>query len=165
MTEFIIIAAVAENRVIGRKGEIPWHIPEDFRRFRQLTLNHPVIMGQTTYESILRRLHRPLPERTSIVLSDKAEFQDSGIVIARSIDEAKKKAASLDQIAFVAGGQSVYEQMLPFSSSMYLTEVKQFFPDGDAFFPEFSKAEWQETERENHDGCSFVRYERNYWRA
>jgi len=160
MVDLITIAAVAEDRVIGKKGEIPWHIPEDFKRFKRLTLNHPVIMGQTTYESIIKRISIPLPNRTNIVLSDDTHFNDNRIVIVRSIEEATQKAYDLDEIAFIAGGQSIYHQMLPFSSKMYLTEVKLTIPDGDAFFPEFSFDEWKEISREDFPTHSFVDYER-----
>jgi dihydrofolate reductase len=134
-----IIAAIAENRVIGNKGKVPWYISEDLKRFRRLTLDHPVIMGRKTYEAIVEGLGHPLEKRTNIILSKNQEIP--GVLTAHSIGDAIRKASEYDKIAYVIGGQSVYEQTIKLAYRMELTEVKGGYR-GDAFFPEFKIDEW-----------------------
>lgn len=154
-----IIAAIGENREIGFRNRMPWNIPADLQRFKELTLGHPVIVGQTTYVSILEQLGKPLPRRRMIVLSDDASFSDARIEIARSIPEALEIAWRYDTNAFVAGGASIYRQFLPFATLMYLTHVQGEF-QADTYFPEYKPEEWREVLRERHDGFAFVNYER-----
>lgn len=130
-----IIAAIGEgNRVIGDKGKLPWHIPEDLKRFKELTLGHPIIMGRNTFLSI----ERVLPGRTNIVLTDTPWEAPVGIIVALSFEDALHKAASFSgsEEIFVIGGGMVYREALSFADRLYLTLVRGNF-SGDVFFPEY----------------------------
>ena len=141
-----IIAAVAANTVIGAGNRLPWRIPADLRRFRALTSGHSVIMGRKTWESI----GRPLPDRQNIVVSRKAKFAPSGAQIASSLDEALA-LVRLPPPAFCIGGGELYREALPRATTLHLTEVSRAF-EGDVFFPDFDRREWQEVDRESHSG-------------
>jgi len=157
--EIIIVVAYAENRVIGRNGTIPWRISEDMLRFRNLTMNHPVIMGRKTYESIPVKF-KPLPQRTNIVLSRSSEFNPGhGIIISKSLKEAIERGGEIDKEVYIIGGQNVYEQVLPLASRIYATEIKGNY-NGDAYFPDFNRKEWDEIKRDALEGYSFVDYKR-----
>ena len=156
MTDVRIIAAISENNVIGNNNEIPWHIPEDLKRFKQLTMGNSVIMGRKTYESIISRLGHPLKGRKNIVLSRNNDFKDEGIIVARTIDEALDKNKD-NEIAYVIGGESIYNDFIPFASLMEITRVHKKV-EGDAFFPEINWGEWVETFREDKKGYSFITY-------
>ena len=160
--ELILIAAQARNRVIGKQGELPWHISEDLKRFKQLTLNHPVIMGRKTYEAIVKRLGKPLPNRTNIVLT-KQHKEQQGVFFCSTPEEALKIAQQHGQIAYVIGGQTIYEQFMPHATALEITHLHHEV-EGDAFFPTINQAEWQlikkEDKNENEMSYSFVRYER-----
>ena len=158
-----LVAAVAENGVIGVDGGMPWHYPEDLRRFKETTMGHPVVMGRRTYESIASRLGGPLPGRTNVVLSRRADLDlPEGAVHAADVEAAlAAAAAALDgdrETAYVAGGGSVYEQLLPEADELHVTEIPEA-PDGDAHFPEFG-AEWVEVDRETAGELAFVTYRR-----
>lgn len=145
MPKLIAIAAMAENRAIGRANKIPWHLPEEFKWFKETTLGHVLIMGRKTFESI----GRPLPKRTTIVVS-RSEFKFEGVLWAPSVVEAIKLAG--DRQAFVCGGAQIYEAMLPLCYDIYLTVVKQQITDADTFLPEFeSKFKFVDILRENAD--------------
>tara|TARA_Y100000310_G_C20703671_1_gene832473 strand:- start:9531 stop:10016 length:486 start_codon:yes stop_codon:yes gene_type:complete len=155
-----IIAAVANNGVIGKDGEIPWHISEDLRRFKELTVGHSVVMGRLTYDSIVRSLGKPLSDRVSVVLSRRDDFRSEGnVVVARSIDEALEMAANSFGDTFVAGGKSVYELTINLAAKMELTEIHGDY-EGDVCFPEFSRILWKEVERDDRGDYSFVSYAR-----
>jgi dihydrofolate reductase len=127
-----IIAAVAKNRVIGNKNQLPWHIKEDLQRFKRLTEHHVVVMGKNTYRSI----GRPLPRRTNIVISDEA-FEDEQIIIARSLDEALEKAKGIEpEEIFIIGGAMVYKETIHLADRLYLTEIDRAY-EGDTFFPDY----------------------------
>lgn len=158
--EVVIIVAVAANGVIGADGSIPWHYPEDLRRFKRLTTGHPVIMGRRTYESILADLGEPLPDRTNIVLTTSDIEAPSTVRPVTSVDAAL--AAARDQSAervFVAGGESVYEAFLPLADRMERTELHEDYT-GDTSFPEWDTTQWTVTERETREDLDFVSYER-----
>jgi dihydrofolate reductase len=129
-----IISAIAEgNRAIGKDNALLWHIPEDMKRFRELTTGHAVIMGQKTYESI----GRPLPNRTNIVLSKDASLVIPGCTVCHSLEEALSEAEKASpEESFVIGGGMVYLAALPLADRLYLTVVKGVF-EGDTFFPEY----------------------------
>jgi len=152
-----IIAAVAENNVIGVNGKMPWYIPEDFKRFKRLTTGHPVIMGFNTHNSILEALKRPLPERQNIVLFPEPKEGAGNVYFCRTIEEAIKKASEFHPEAFIIGGQSIYQQTMSLADKLEITEVHQAY-SGDAFFPEIDRRIWQEAMRENHEKYSFVTY-------
>jgi len=157
-----LIAAVADNRVIGRDGEMPWHLPADLRHFKETTTGHPVIMGRLTYDSIAADLGGPLPDRTNIVLSRRDPDLPEGVVVADSIQEAidaARAAAGDAETVYVIGGATVYEQFLPRADRLVRTEIQESY-EGDTRFPAWDRTEWTEQHREDHDGFSFVEYER-----
>ncbi|MDO9174083.1 MAG: dihydrofolate reductase, partial [Actinomycetota bacterium] len=143
-----LIAALAENRVIGRDNMLPWRLPNDLKYFKAVTLGKPVIMGRKTWES----LGRPLPGRTNIVISRQAGYAAPGGRVVWSFAEALELAAQVARLdgvdeCLVIGGAEIYALALPHCHRLYLTEVHAAV-DGDAFFPEFDRAPWHETKRE-----------------
>ena len=162
--DLAIIAAVADNGVIGRDGEMPWHYPADLAHFKETTMGHPVIMGRVTYESISDQLGGPLPGRTNVVLTRSGVEAPEEVVQVESVDAAVEAAADAAaeagaQAAFVAGGATVYEQFLPRADRLVITEVPGE-PAGDTRFPEWDPAAWTETSRAADGELSFVTYER-----
>lgn len=151
----VIIAAVGRNGVIGVDGRLPWRIPEDLARFRQLTMGHAVVMGRVTFESI----GQPLPGRTNIVLTRSPDWVHDGVHVAASLEEALAKAATDDQDVYVAGGAEVYRSALSVADRMELTEVDAE-PAGDTRFPSVDWSRWRETSRRPHPGFTFVTYDR-----
>lgn len=139
-----LIAAVAANGVIGRDGGLPWRLPADLRRFKDLTMGKPILMGRKTWLS----LGRPLPGRRNIVLTRDAAFRADGAVVAHAIDEALCAAESAEEI-MVIGGAEVYRALLPPARRLYLTEVKARV-EGDARFPAWDRGAWREISREEH---------------
>ncbi|MFB6091929.1 MAG: dihydrofolate reductase [Haloquadratum sp.] len=162
--EIVLIAAVAENGVIGRDGEMPWHHAADLAHFKRTTTGHPVIVGRKTYETVVDALGEPFPGRTSVVLSSRSLDLPDGAVLAHSVDEAIELAVedARDrgvETAYVAGGGRVYEQFLPSASRMILTEIHDTY-DGDTSFPEWDDDAWREVRRDERDAFDFVTYER-----
>ncbi len=154
-----IIVAAARNRVIGINNTLPWHLPEDLRHFKALTMGHHIIMGRKTYESI----GRPLPGRTTVIVSRDPGYRIEGCLTADSVQRAMALCQGDAEIFFV-GGANLYGQALPFAQRLYLTEIQQDYL-GDAWFPEFDRALWREVNRESHTSASglgydFVTYER-----
>lgn len=145
MVEIILIAACAENNVIGHKGGIPWHIKEDFRHFQKLTLGHACLMGDVTFES-LPDSARPLPGRENIVLTLDENYHPEGAVVFMSWQEAMDHVRERDRV-YVCGGASVYRQALPEADRLELTRIHQAF-EGDTFFPEVDDRLWEPV-REN----------------
>ena len=145
MSRLTLVSAVADNGVIGAAGDIPWRIPADFAHFKALTLGHVLVMGRSTYDSI----GRPLPQRTTIVLTRDPDWSADGVLVAGSLDAALALADDLDEQVFVAGGARVYVDALGRADAQVLTEV-HLSPAGDTFYPEFDRAEWSETLREQH---------------
>ena len=146
---------MAENRCIGQDNKMPWHISDDLKRFKSLTTGHPVIMGRKTFDSIIGYLKKPLPNRTSIIIS-RSEFK-SGFdntptytSIEDAITHAKESASkdNLDEI-FIIGGAQIYTQSLHLAERIHLTQVHKPV-EGDAFFPEINMDEWNEATREDH---------------
>jgi dihydrofolate reductase len=150
-----LVAAYADNRVIGDHGTIPWRIPEDFAHFKATTMGGTLVMGRATYDSI----GRPLPGRTTIVVTRNVEWSADGVLVAHSLDEALALAAEQPGETYVVGGTQVYEQALPLATHQVLTEVHQA-PEGDASYPEFDRDEWVETRREPREGFEWVWWER-----
>ncbi|MEK7195224.1 MAG: dihydrofolate reductase [Patescibacteria group bacterium] len=139
-----IIVAMAENHVIGSGGKIPWRLSADFKRFKEITLGHPVVMGRKTFESI----GKPLPERTNIVISRDPNYKAAGCLTAQSLEEAISLAKSADEV-FIIGGEQVYKMALPKAGTVYLTMVHGTF-EGDAFFPALDGNKWQLLSSEDH---------------
>lgn len=154
-----MIVAQAHNRVIGNSNDLPWYLPADLKRFKELTTGHVVIMGRKTFESIFARLGKPLPNRTNIVITRDSAFGPPGVVVAHSPEAALKQADSEE--VFVIGGASIYEAMLPWADKIYLTQVDADIP-GDAFFPELIPTEWQTTARLAHKADEKNQYNYEY---
>ncbi len=150
-----LVAAYADNRVIGDHGTIPWRIPEDFTHFKAVTMGGTLVMGRATYDSI----GRPLPGRTTIVVTRNRDWSAEGVLVAHSLDDALALAAEQPGETYVVGGTQVYEQALPLATHQVLTEVHRS-PDGDAHYPTFDRGEWVETRREARDGFEWVWWER-----
>jgi dihydrofolate reductase len=145
-----LIYARAANGVIGRKGTMPWHLPEDLAHFKRTTLGCPVIMGRKTWDSLPPRF-RPLPGRANIVVTRDAAWTAEGALVAHSL-EAARALCPPDSDAWVIGGAQIYAQALPLASQVVVTEINQVF-EGDAFAPELGPA-WHETQREAHVSAS-----------
>lgn len=140
------IAAMSKNRVIGSNNGIPWYLQEDFRFFKRTTLNHPIIMGRKTFESI----GKPLPKRTNMVVTKNPFYISSGIVILHSLEAALEMANNHgEEEVFIIGGGTIYQQSLPFLDSIYLTEVQTELA-GDTFFPELNFNNWKVSEILSH---------------
>ncbi len=143
----VMLAAHADNRVIGDQGRIPWHLPEDFAHFKRETLGNTLVMGRATWDSI----GRPLPGRTTVVVTRDPGWSAEGALVAHSLEEAIRTATELDsepgRDVVIAGGGQVYAQAMPHATHQVLTEV-HCQPAGDAFYPEFDRSQWRETRRE-----------------
>lgn len=141
-----IIAALAQNRVIGVENRLPWRLPEDLAHFKAVTLGHPVIMGRKTFES----LGRPLPGRLNVVITRNPDYPGEGIRVAHSLHDALECCTEVDEV-FVIGGAELYKLVLPLADRLYLTEVK-VDAEGDAHFPAFDRHQFLELSRESHVG-------------
>jgi dihydrofolate reductase len=153
-----LVVAAADNNVIGRDNAMPWHIPEDFKHFKTVTMGKPCIMGRKTFESILAQLGKPLPGRVNIIVSRK-NYQHEGALTCRDLVEALQQATktNIDEICIIGGAQ-IYAQAIDLADKIYLTRVHQS-PEGDAFFPVLGN-EWTEKNRDDRDGFSFLTYEK-----
>ncbi|MGH3448460.1 MAG: dihydrofolate reductase [Nocardioidaceae bacterium] len=150
-----LIAALGRNRVIGSDGDLPWHLSEDLKRLKRLTMGHTLVMGRLTYESI----GRPLPGRTTIVVTRQRGWAADGVTVAHSLTEALAVALAGDDDVFVMGGGEIYAQALPLADRLELTEVDQA-PAGDTYFPVVAADDWEESAREQREGFTWVTYER-----
>ncbi len=145
-----LICAMAENRVIGRNNSLPWHLSEDLKYFKAVTMGHCIIMGRKTWESI----GRPLPGRTSVVITTNPDYQAEGARVVHSLDEAIKLAESISVIdgteeAFIIGGAGLYAAALPRAQRFHLTRVHAEV-EGDTYLQEFDEDEWQEVQRTDY---------------
>lgn len=138
---------MAENRCIGKDNKMPWHLPEDLKRFKQLTMGKPVIMGRKTFESIIQYLGKPLPGRENIVVSKSGYKNDFDTPVFTSIACAitHAKTRSDDEI-FIIGGAQIYTQSIEIADKIHLTQIHENV-DGDAFFPQIDQKKWKETDR------------------
>ncbi len=155
-----LAAAVAANGIIGANGRLPWHLPEDLKHFKQLTLGHPVIMGRKTWESLNGKA---LPGRDNIVVTRRPGYAAPGAAVAGSLEGAIALCAG-EPIAFVIGGEGLFRECLPIADGLVLTEIRRDF-EGDTRFPDWDRSQWKESQREAHtaaDGMrfDFVLYER-----
>jgi dihydrofolate reductase len=153
------IVAMAANRCIGKDNTLPWRLPADLRRFKQLTLGHTLVMGRKTYESI----GRPLPGRTIVVVTRQRDYAPEGVHVAHSLEQALELARG-DEV-FIAGGADLYRQTMDRLRRLYLTRLDRDY-EGDTFFPEVDLSGWRLVEEEHHPATateppfSFLTYER-----
>jgi len=144
MTQLSMIVAVAHDGVIGVNNTLPWHLPEDLKRFRALTMGHHIIMGRKTYDS----LGRLLPGRTTVIVTRNENYKVEGALVAHSL-EAAIALCEEDEEVFLIGGAELYQAGLKLAHKLYITEI-ELDVVGDSFFPKLVSTEWQETEREAH---------------
>ncbi|WP_371323349.1 dihydrofolate reductase [Dechloromonas sp. ZY10] len=165
--EIVIIAAVAQNRVIGKDNQLLWHLPEDMAHFKAMTSGRPVIMGRKTWESLPPRF-RPLPGRRNIVISRQPDYAAPGAELADSLENALFLLSTVDAAdlspAFVIGGEQIYRQAMTLADRLEITEV-ELQPEGDAWFPEISTVDWEMVQKRTADrsdvpACHFVTYRR-----
>ena len=159
MRKISIIVAMSENSVIGLNNQLPWHISEDLKNFKKTTLNHCVIMGRKTYESI----GKPLKDRRNIVISRSKSLLIDGVEVVNSLDKAISIVDDSSEI-FIIGGEQIYTISLPIATHLYVTKVNGDY-NGDAFFPDYIQDEWKEIAREDlisesSLNFSFLKYER-----
>lgn len=150
MTRLALIYAVAQNGVIGHDNDLPWHLPEDMRHFKAVTMGKPIIMGRKTYDSI----GRPLPGRTNIVVTRNPLFQAEGVSVVTSLNDALELAGRVAATtgadeAVVMGGAQIYRAALPLADRLYVTEVHADV-EGDTLLPEVDWTLWREISRERH---------------
>ncbi|TCJ16302.1 dihydrofolate reductase [Parasulfuritortus cantonensis] len=149
-----LIVAMARNRAIGIDNQLPWHLPEDLKHFKNLTMGHHLIMGRKTYESI----GRPLPGRTTVIVSRDPGYRMDGCLVAHSLDEAQRLAAG-DAEMFFVGGASLYAQAMDRVDRLYITEIQADYP-ADAWFPEFDRgATWRESSRAHQRSAAGLAYD------
>lgn len=157
-----IIVAQAQNRVIGINNNLPWHLPEDLRYFKQVTMGKPIIMGRKTFDSI----GRPLPGRTNIVITRDGSYQPEGVKVVNSLEAARELAESICTIdgcdeAMVIGGAQIYEQALSLADRLYLTQVHADV-NGDAWFPAFHPGDWMEMGRDDFTASGHNPYDYSF---
>jgi dihydrofolate reductase len=154
-----ILAAVARNGVMGRHNALPWHLPEDLKHFKALTMGHTIIMGRKTYASI----GRVLPGRTNVIVTRQLDFCAPDAIVVHTLEDALDLNGRQDDVLFIIGGARLYEQTLDLVQRLYLTEIQQDF-EGDTFFPAFDRSDWVEVSRERHvsDGKAGVPLEYHF---
>jgi dihydrofolate reductase len=152
-----MIAAMAENRVIGKNNDLPWKLPDDMKYFMDTTKGHHCIMGRKNYDSIPAKF-RPLADRTNIVVTRQENFEAPGCTVVNSLESALEIAAeNQESETFVIGGADIYRLGLPYANRLYLTEIKSPVA-GDIFFPVFDKKQWKEISRKPHDADERHKY-------
>jgi dihydrofolate reductase len=156
-----IIAAIAENNALGKDNQLIWHLPADLKRFKQVTLNHHIIMGRKTFES----LGKPLPNRTTIIITRNKNYRVKGCIVVNSLKKAIE-ASKQDENPYILGGAEIYRQAIEIADKLDITFIHKEF-EADAFFPEIDHKIWKETSREdfkadtnNKYNFSFVTYNR-----
>jgi len=145
MSRISLLVAMARNRVIGANGAIPWHLPDELKLFKKLTMGHHMIMGRKTWESI----GKPLPGRTSVVVTRQKGYVAPGAIVAHSLDAAIAAAGGDGEI-FVIGGSEIFAAALPRAGRLYLTTVDAT-PEGDTYMPEFHPGEWRLASSHSHE--------------
>ena len=156
-----LVAAIASNNVIGKENSLPWNIPEDLKRFKQMTSGHTILMGRKTFDSI----GRPLPNRQNIVMTKNENFEQEGIKVINDFDEALELIKESNEDVFVIGGSKIYELFEPVANSLAITRILKDF-EGDAFFPDINWNLWQIEKEENffdeksNIECKLIEYSR-----
>jgi dihydrofolate reductase len=152
MTSLSIIVAVSKNGVIGVNNTLPWHLPEDLKRFKALTMGHHIVMGRKTFES----LGRLLPGRTSVIVSRNRHYQVEGAIVVASLEEAMNCCKDDDE-AFLIGGAQMYQVGISLADKLYITEV-DVDVDGDAYMPEIDYSQWELQEKVEHISSNGLKY-------
>lgn len=145
---FSILVAMAGNRVIGKNNRLPWHLPADLKHFKFLTMGQTIVMGRKTYESI----GKPLPGRANVIITRQTDYEVPGAVVVNTIEDALMVCEDIsigNPENFIIGGEKLYRQALKFCQRMHITEIQRDY-DGDVFFPEFDRSEWEEVQRDKH---------------
>lgn len=150
-----LVVAMDENRLIGAGNGLPWHLPADLRHFKAVTMGHPMVMGRRTWESI----GRPLPGRTSIVVTRQPGYQAEGALVVNSPEAAKQAAGDCSELMII-GGARLFEQMLAEANRIYLTEIHAQF-EGDTYFPDLHEDEWacvsrEDFEKDDRNPCDYT---------
>ena len=159
--EIIIIAAMAENRVIGKDNALPWSLKADMAHFKELTMGWPCVMGRKTWESLPKK---PLPGRLNIVISRSlAADAAPGATVVPSLQDAIQHCAEYEKV-FICGGASIYHEAFPLAHKIELTVIHRLY-EGDTFFPEIDDAQWTKTGTVDFDELSFISYSRNHERS
>jgi len=158
-----IIVAMDQQGLIGKNNDLPWKLSADLQYFRRVTMGKPIIMGRNTHESI----GRPLPGRTNIIVTKNQDYIADGCTVVHSVEDAITACGDAEE-AMIMGGASLYQQFLPMADRLYLTQVHANLEDGDTWFPDWHKAEWQELNRDDHPAddkneypFSFIIYDRD----
>lgn len=148
--------AVAANRIIGGDNDLPWYLPEDLKHFKKITLGHTVLMGRKTYDSIVKRLGKPLPGRKNVVITRNVDFvAPPEVLIFHNLDDAL--AALKDEDVYVIGGAQIFAAAFPSAEKIYITHVKKAY-DGDVYFPEVDWQQWDKIEEDPHEEYTFATY-------
>lgn len=153
----ILIAAAGANNELGKENDLLWHLPDDFKRFKNLTLHHDIIMGRKTFES----LPNPLPERVHIVVTRNKNYSKKGIIVAHTLEEAVAKASTSEN-TYIIGGGEIYKLGLKIADKIELTRIHASFEDADTFFPEFSEKDWKLVKSVPHPADEKHRYAFTY---
>lgn len=152
--------AIAKNGIIGGDNDLPWYFPEDLKHFKALTLGKTVLMGRKTYDSIVKRLGKPLPERVNVVITRQENFQAlPGVMVFHDIDQALDALKDTD--VYIIGGAQIFASCLPRAEKMFITHIHNEYP-GDVYFPKVDfETDWTKQEEEPHDEYTYVTYIRN----
>ena len=145
-----IVAAIGKNRELGLGNKLLWHIPDDLKRFRDLTAGHPVVMGRKTFESIVGYAKGPLPRRQNIVVTRDSAWSYAGVLVANSVESAIEQGKALDPEVFIIGGAQIYSAALPFVDKLYLTLIDDS-KEADSFFPEYEEGFRKIVSEEKHE--------------
>jgi dihydrofolate reductase len=157
MAQLSLIVAMAQKGVIGLNNTLPWHLPEDLKRFRALTMGHHIIMGRKTYES----LNRLLPGRTTVIVTRNVDYKVEGAIVVHSLAEAVEACVG-DTEAFLIGGAELYQQGMALADKLYITRIDAEFA-GDAFFPEWDIQQWQLQDEDAHIAENGLAYRYQTW--
>lgn len=156
-----LIVATANNNAIGRNNELPWHLPQDLKYFKSVTLGKPVIMGRKTFESI----GKPLPGRTNIVVTRQKDWKFAGVLVAKSVEEAleigqqfRNEQDNLAEEIMVIGGAEIYRHALPIANRVYLTRIDADVSNADAYFPELPSTQWKLTSEISGDNDANLKH-------
>src|SRR5699024_2634835 len=155
-----MIAAAGENDTLGKDGDLLWHLPDDFKRFKKLTTGHPIIMGRKTFDTFPKLL----PDRTHISVTRQEDYTAEGCLTAHSIEEAitlGKQSLGAEELCIIGGGE-IYRLALPYADKIELTRIHHKFEGGDAFFPKFNPEEWKLTEKIFHPADRRHKYPFSY---